>query len=301
MTTVSFAYAIILPIFAILIGIIIFFAVREGRTWVYWGAGWAGLLLIIFLVLGFGFKWFPDTPDDTCPDGVPCFCEAYQTGDVIKQPESVWSDLSFIAAGLFILFLAGAPNSSPDNPMVDPTSFFPFLLGLIAIFMGPASMFFHASIKSWGGWFDSMSIMFWMIFSLIYSITRVWRWSTVTFWLVFLGLVTAMGIIDIWPSLRQIGYYFFGGVWGVFDLFIVIRAMGSSPFKGVTRTWWKYGLILGTFAISMFGFWVFAGGVTTSGCDPTAVIQQHPIFHTLSAFVVLFSYWYFASETRTES
>ena len=299
MDRLTVAYAVFLPIFGGLMVAVVALGIWQKRWQVYVGAGWAALLLIIFLIIGFGFKWFPDTPPDTCPDGVPCFCEAYQTGDVIQQPESVWSDLAFMAAGLFILYLAAAPNASPANPMVDPTSWFPIMLGLIVIFMGPASMFFHASIKSWGGWFDSMSIMFWMIFSLCYSATRLLRWPWWSFLIAWLVLVTIMGLVDIIPSARQFGYYIFGGIWGVLDLIVVIRVISGGTINGVTRTPGWYAAILGTFALSMFGFWVFAGGVTTSGCSPASVFQQHPIFHILSAFVALFSYLYFASETRS--
>ena len=265
----------------------------------YVGAGWAALLLIIFLIVGFGFHWFPSTPDDTCPDGQPCFCEGYQTSDVILQPESVWSDLAFMAAGLLILLVASAPTGSPVNPMVDPKSGFPLLLGLIVIFMGPASMFFHASIKSWGGWFDSMSIMFWMIFSLCYSVMRLLRWPWWTFLIGWLVLVTVMGFVDIIPDARQFGYYIFGGIWGVLDLIVVIRVIQHHAINGVTRSPGWYAAILGTFLASMLGFWIFSGGGTTTWCPTDSFFQPHAVFHILSAFVAFFSYKYFASETRT--
>ena len=293
------AYAVFVPIFGLLMIAIVIMAIRQRRWQVYVGAGWAAALLILVLIPGFGFKWFPDTPDASCPDGQPCFCEGYQTGDVIAQPESVWSDLAFMAAGLLILYLAFAPNNNPANPLVDPGSGLPLLLGLIVIFMGPASMLFHASIKSWGGWFDSMSIMLWMIFSLCYSATRLLRLAWGWFVLAFVLLVTVMGLVDLNPDLRQFGYYIFGGLWGVLDLIVSICTIQHQPINGVSRSPGWYAATLGTFAVSMIGFWIFSGGGTTTWCPTDSWFQPHAVFHILSAFVALFSYQYFASETRT--
>jgi hypothetical protein len=301
------AYALLLPIFGGLMIAILIMAIRKRRWWVYIGFGWAVLLLIVFFILGFGPKWFIDfnnpnhPPDLTKP---PEFCEGYQLDPHIQQVESVWSDLAFMAAGLFILYLAQGATAGGPNPMVDTTSGYPFMLGMIVIFMGPASMFFHASITDWGGWFDSMSIMLWMIFSLCYSLVRIFRLHWGWFLLGFAVLVIAIGIVDAAASdARVVGYLVFGGLWGVLDLFVVIYgspALVNRPIKGVRRNGWWYLATLGTFILSMLAFWIFAGGVSSRGCPAAeSWFQPHPIFHILSAFVTLFSYKYFASEVRT--
>ncbi len=299
MSRLIVSYGVFLPVFGIMMIIIVMLGIRDRRWQVSVGAGWAALLLILVFVLGFGFKWFPDTPADSCPDGQPCFCEGYQTGDVILQPESFWSDLAFMVVGLLILYLAAKPNAAPANPMVDPKSGFPLMLGLIVIFMGPGSMLFHGSIKSWGGWFDSMSIMFWMIFSLAYSITRLLRLQWGWFLLMWSVPVVIVGLVDIIPEARQVGYFIFGGAWGVLDLVVAIRSMNGKPTGGVLRQPGWYAVTLGIFAFSMLGFWIFSGGGTTSLCPTDSLFQPHAVFHILSACVALFGFTYFATETRT--
>ncbi|MBI1257309.1 MAG: hypothetical protein GC204_07550 [Chloroflexi bacterium] len=317
MSRLLVAYGVFLPVFGIMMIIIVILGIRDRRWQVYVGAGWAALLLTAVFVLGFVFKWFPDTPPDTCSDGQPCFCEGYQGNSttvtqpdgtvviqtdpntVILQPESFWSDLSFMVVGLLILYLAAKPNATPANPMEDPKSGFPLMLGLIVIFMGPGSMLYHASIKSWGGWFDSMSIMFWMIFSLAYSITRLLRLQWGWFALMWSVPVVIIGLVDIIPEARQVGYFVFGGAWGVLDLIVAIRSMQNQTTGGVLRHPGWYAVTLGTFAFSMLGFWIFSGGGTTSLCPTDSFFQPHAVFHILSACVALFGFTYFATETRT--
>jgi hypothetical protein len=109
------------------------------------------------------------------------FCEPIQRGGV-KQPWATWSDLSFVAAGLWLLWFFryfGTPGSSnsrtttvrftADNPMIT-IGWLSVAYGLIVIFMGPPSMWFHASMHDLGGWFDSISVVAWLMFNAVYVV-----------------------------------------------------------------------------------------------------------------------------------
>lgn len=323
------------PLFGLMVALLIL-AIRRGgpgRWPVVIGFGWAAGLLIILAIAAFGFHWgqslstqampHPKNPDT----GIYEFCEgyqpqvAYETGtvgpshpnDPIAQPQSVMADLGFMAAGLFVLYLfSAARRGVPDNPMVDArslnprksSSWYPMGLGLLIIAMGPASMLYHATITAWGGWFDAMSIIVWMIFSLCYSVQQLIRrpWTWIAF-IVALGvLATVMGgvvTIKNFPSVAA--YLVFGLSWGFLELAVVIRAARvHKPINGVVRDWRWFVALLSVFLGSMLFFWIFSGGspLVKLCAGPYSLYQAHAWYHMLSGVVTLLGYVYFASETR---
>ena len=169
-----------LPFGALCVGLIIALPIAvEADYWVP-TLIWTAALAAFMLIMG-AAGWLPNTDDDAAyAAGEIVFCEGYETG-AIKQPVAVWTDLAFVAAGLTVVLAAGIRSPAGLNPMADPASVIPLVYGLIAIFMGPASAVFHASMKDWGGWFDNMSIIIWAAFSLSYTLARVgvaaWDWN----------------------------------------------------------------------------------------------------------------------------
>ena len=106
--------------FGVMMALIVFLGVRRevGHRWpVIVGAIWAvALLFVVIVIVGLSLHWGEDlTVPHPYEDGKPEFCEGYQPRDgydpvvsigpskpnaVIAQPESVWSDLGFMTAGL---------------------------------------------------------------------------------------------------------------------------------------------------------------------------------------------------------
>jgi len=322
------------PLFGLMVAILILAIRRGGRSkWpVIIGFSWAVALLLVVFIAGFGFHWgqsltdrampHPNNPDTHKPE----FCEGYQpqTGydpvvsigpsllnDPIAQPHSVLADLGFMTAGLFVLYLFSAPRQGvPANPMIDARSWNPFEsgswypmgLGLLIIAMGPASMVYHATISEWGGWFDAMSIIVWMIFSLCYSVQQLirWRWTWIFFIVVFGGLAILMGYVAAQPGFSSLPAYLgFGLTWGVLELVVVILAAANKPIHGVVRSWRWFVVMLGVFVVSMVFFWILCGGgPSTALCaGPYSLYQAHAWYHILSGGVTLLGYLYFASET----
>src|SRR4029079_11174532 len=127
-----------------------------------------------------------------------------------------------------------------DNPMIQ-VGWLTIMYGRIVIFMGPPSMWFHASMKEWAGWFDSMSVVAWLFFNACY----VWHaicaamWGkgrgvsrTTTILCMWLCCVVAMGIIGwFFPHARLAFYFISGGSWGLGELLYLILGLACS---GVT-------------------------------------------------------------------
>jgi hypothetical protein len=257
-----------------------------------------------------------------CPAGQTAvfpFCEPIQFGG-IKQPWATWSDLSFIAAGLWILWLfhyfarEGTTSSgttfismSADNPMIT-IGVLSITYGMIAIFMGPPSQWFHASMKDWAGWFDSMSVGVWLSFNAVYVLYMVVfaMWGngrgvvrTITVMCVWAGLLVIFGIVGINPKSRLFIYLISGGLWGVAEVIYIFVAAFA---RGVTyrRTWWLFIINVSLLAVTM-GLWVlFNDEIVTTACEGRKDFPGHAVFHILASFSTILTFFSFASERRVE-
>jgi hypothetical protein len=265
----------------------------------------------------------PDIPDGSfCPPGeqpVFPFCEPIRPDAAVKQPAATWSDLSFIAAGLWLLWFfqyfartgtgswgGTTVTTTADNPMITP-GWLSIAYCLIVIFMGPPSMWFHASMRDWAGWFDSMSVVFWLMFNALYVLYTLafamWgrgrgiaRPATVL--LSWVGLVGFLGILGAADSdLRLAGYFISGGLWGLAEVaYLFATLSGDVKYR---RTWWLFVLNVGVLAVTMT-VWVFFndGIVSATACQGRESFPGHALFHILASISTVLTFMSFASERK---
>lgn len=258
-----------------------------------------------------------------CPRGqtpVFPFCEAFQHG-AVKQPWATWSDLSFVAAGLWLLWLFqyfGRPGTTTtggtdsisismtaDNPMIT-IGWLSITYCFIVIFMGPPSMWYHASMKEWAGWFDSMSVVIWLMFNAVYVgyalIFAMWGKrrgaERPIFVLLTWGLfVIVYGIIAAkWPHARLYLYFASGGPWGIVEvIYIFVAAFASGVIY--RRTWWLFISNLVLLAVTM-GIWMAFNDnvVHATTCQGHEGFPGHALFHILASFSTMLTFFSFASE-----
>lgn len=248
--------------------------------------------------------WCPPGPASEseawcAPSWTPRFlyCEQFSSGWV-AQPQSTWSDLAFVVSGLVILLWVsiegGRTRRRTDNPFRYP-SLYSVAYGLIAIFMGPASMFLHASMKSWAGWFDNYSILLWLGFCGMYTTMRAARWrgtaADVFFALLYAAIMVGLGVFSALVGFRDIMVYVLGAAWGTAEIVFLIVSH-TQRRQGRTEGW-----IIATVGalVAAFVFWGLwqAGG---PGCDPAGAFQGHAWWHVLAALATFFSFLYFRSE-----
>jgi len=252
-----------------------------------------------------------------CPAGqltVFPFCERIQTGKV-KQPWATWSDLSFVAAGLWLFWFLSfskatettrmAGNPPTDNPM-QMIGGLSIVYCMVVVFMGPPSQWYHASMKEWAGWFDSMSVVIWLSFNAVYvtyMLFTMWGIGRQTertilvlvIWLVFVGIC---GAVAINPAART-PLYFVGGVpWGLAELAYLICAGAGRKRIKFRRDWWWIAINVGILGPTMiiWGFW--NDSLAKTGCVGRASFPGHAVFHIMASFSCVMTFISFRSEKR---
>lgn len=265
----------------------------------YVGCGWALLLLLIFIV--FALSGWSDLGlgNDTClkvsatGQYDDCYCEAFSQG-LVKQVANTYSDLSFIIVGLLLLVIIGRDSEKghPANPNpMNSGTWMAVLFGLVIIFMGPASMYFHASFTRWGGFLDSTSMFFLLAFIIGYDIRQItsnkaWLWAS---WLIA-GIILAvfMLLAVIWSAQATVFFAIMVFVTLGFELPIWFWLKIKRDFKPL--------LGFAGFFVSAFVIWLLShtGGKL---CLPDSIwLQGHAYWHILSAVAMGFLFWYFRTE-----
>lgn len=217
------------------------------------------------------------------------YCEAPR-GGMIKQPSNTWSDLGFVLAGLGILaYLSLRGDTSEKNPMVVAT-FFSVLYGCLVIWLGPGSMFLHASLKVWGAWLDNLSMNMFVAFFIAYDVMRATQAPLWVFLVIYLVLVVGLGILTWFVEWGPLGIVTFLGL-------IVLATVGEVLVANADHlrrevTWLIIGLV--HFGVA-FLFWFFSR-TGKPMCKPHSLGQGHAVWHILSALATVYFYLYLHSE-----
>lgn len=275
-----------------------------GSTW-GWVGGLFAIVLLLALYAAYMANWdIPPWLANLGPvnlndeDTHETHGEAIILGNrKVRQPLSTWSDLGFILFGMMILLLLGYSPGPPNNPMIAPSvnavSGIAILYGLIVIFMGPGSMYYHASMRHWGGLLDNLSMYLWALFVLVYDLARVARFDDWVFYLIFVLAVIAIFALRFF--LPGSGTLIFGILVAGYIVFGLIVLYGQ--LNGVVREqgWFWAGMI--SFALAML-FWILSNDkpVKVPWLTGESVIQGHAVFHLLSALTTFFVFFYLRSE-----
>jgi hypothetical protein len=295
-------------------------------------ASGVGALFGILAVTG----WTPLGGPNHCIETGRCYCEAFDGGvqavraglPGVRQWANTWSNLVPIFSGLGLALVCAYDRAG--NRLAKSTQeltwghYYPVIFMLIIGFMGPGSMFFHASITHGGGLIDNLSMLLFVWFLLAYGVAvrtdgvrashrhaRFWRLVKGRavhegryrrFLLVFIGGVTvSMGLL--WAGLYEAG-------WGLYlilpvALFPLVegyrmwrgsRAIGrTTPTQAGLRSHqvgWFFGAGVLSFAVALLTW--FTGHQAGEGlCDPASRLQWHALWHVLANLTAVMLFLHF--------
>jgi len=172
-------------------------------------------------------------------------------------------------------------------------------------------MWLHASMKAWGGWLDTMSVVIWLGFNAVYVVHALCftLWGKgrgparpIAILSVTTVLVVGFGVLlSMAPDASLLGYFVAGGVWGVGEIVYVLVA-AFAPGVVYRRTWWMLVVNLALLGVTM-GLWSLFNDdvVSAQDCWAREGIPGHAIFHILASLSTVWTFMHFASERRLKT
>lgn len=162
----------------------------------------------------------------------------------------------------------------------------------VVLFLGLGSMWFHASLTTWGGILDALSIYAFVAFLVVFSLRRLYISSTL-FWLGYWFLVAALTIVHAFAQPR----------YEETSMLLVIASL--LAYSLLELQIWRTGLTRSGSSSSRFWWCAFVSGLVAAVfwglsqtgkllCNPASHFQPHGIiWHPLAGVgaVLLFFYW----------
>lgn len=245
---------------------------------------WLAFLAIIGalqLITGLEVDWTTWKPATCMPN--ECFCE-HLRDDWIRQPANTWSNMGFVLVGLLII-ARPMPKTDTDAPLRDNWRF-RVAYGLMAMFIGLGSWWYHASMSFAGQWFDVMGMYLLPTFLVAYNGVRLGRIAMRGFLSAWLLVNALLGLMLAFAA--QLRRPVFAALLAI--LFASELYTGKKRIAVLTTKWLWSALF--TFAVA-WGIWnLDRHGIV---CDPHSLAQGHAVWHLLCAVSTWLLYRYYCS------
>jgi hypothetical protein len=266
---------------------------------------------LIFVAAG-----WPGAPDP-CVRDTPnsCYCEAFEasavyartaSGDLVgvtrpgvRQKANTWFNLYALGTSLIVaLTVAADRKRAPAANVMRSRSPIPDVYVFAVLFLGLGSMWFHASIKRWGGAVDGMSMYVYAAFPPAYTALRLGGGS-VAFWAVYAPSVIVMTTIHalaIVPSWLLIGVLVLAYL--VLEVWLWVRRGAFAQGRPLTMALW-IAAVACILVATLFWLLSQTGGPL---CDPDSILQPHALlWHPLAGAMAVCLYFYWRAETAPRS
>jgi hypothetical protein len=274
------------------------------RGFIVWAGG---IVLVLGTFLIFVAAGWPGEKN-SCMNDRPnsCYCEAFNTHDAIsgapgvRQPVNTWFNLYSILTSLLVAVVVyiDRRNGTGGNPMRSD-SWYPDIYIFAVQFLGLGSMWFHASMKEWGGITDQMSMFVFAAFLIFYTVRRLWNeaWPFCVFYPLTVIINTIIGALvpgkftSLFLILILVAAYLFFEVW-----MWKRNNWAWAQGKLLTQVLWISAVVA---IIAATIFWALSqtGGAL---CDPNSGFQPHGLlWHPLAGVMAVLLYFYWREDEQS--
>ena len=224
-----------------------------------------------------------------------CFCEAFQRGAIV-QPFSSYSNVWYVLAGLGIIASAKIyfPGDAQRTNLLIRQPSYIISYGIVAIFIGLTSFFYHISLTLVGRWADYMGMYAFASFAVVYNLTRLrivrgWLFA-ITYAVINFGLAVPMMAISSLEFKRAL---LLGTILTIIGLEGIIHLARHPPRL-------RY-----VFFVSALGVMAAATGINLLDenglwCSHTSLWQWHAVWHFLTTVSISLLFLYYRTEDDGE-
>jgi hypothetical protein len=260
------------------------------------GIAAAALLSAFLAFVWWGWPGDPDSCTLTDPNG--CFCEAFDVHAVrigaggVRQASNTWFNLYAVATASLVAVQVSVDRRRDHNAVIAP-GVIPDVYVFVVLFLGLGSMWFHGSLKEWGGIVDALSMYLFTAFLIAFAAYRLHP-SVALFWITYLSVVVVASILHVVLNRPGTSVILIAAQvipYLVLELLVWLRRVRpQAPARWLGGLWW-FGAA--TSIVAAIVFWLLSqtGGLL---CDPATIWQPHGVaWHPLAGVtaVLLFYYW----------
>jgi len=273
------------------------------RGFIVWGAG---IVLVLGSFLIFVAAGWPGAVNSCVKSKTVdnCYCEAFSHAQAIsgapgvRQPVNTWFNLYSIFTSLLVAVFVYLDRRDGDssNP-IRSDSWLPDLYIFAVQFLGLGSMWFHGSIKQWGGVTDQLSMFIYAAFLIFYTVRRLWNaeWAFWVFYPLTVILNTIIAALSSYDNISLVLILILVAAYLVFEVWMWKRKDWQwAQGKTITRVLWIFAVVA-ILAATLFWKLSQTGGPM---CDPKSGFQPHGLlWHPLAGVMAVLLYFYWREDT----
>lgn len=266
-----------------------------------------GAAAVLVPFLAFVLLGWPGAAD-VCTCSVPngCYCEGFSLADAqshrggVRQPVNTWSNLYALVTALIVALRVQADRrTGAQSNLIRSTARIPDLYVFVVLFLGLGSMWFHASLKSWAGAIDGLSMYAFAAFLIWFTALRLGL-SRRLFWLgypVTVGSFTVLGAL--WDWQYKSALLIVGLVLVYLALEVAVWASRRTVLMGraLPRALWA-GAVASIVVATVFWSLSQTGGPL---CSTDSLLQLHGlVWHPLAGAMAVLMYFFWREDTAAQ-
>ncbi|MEP6481560.1 MAG: ceramidase domain-containing protein [Rhodoglobus sp.] len=208
-----------------------------------------------------------------------CFCEA-PLASIPKQLADSFSSLAFVFLGVWTLLATRGPAVGTPERRLTP------LFGIVFVFIGASSFFYHSTLSFFGQFLDIFSMYAFGILLAIGALYRARKLRGAPAIMIFVALSAIFAVVQyLLPDARRVLFaaLLLPGI--ILELTPFIT--GFSPRSPRVRfIYWGVGTLVVAYVI-----WLL--DQNPAFCDSGSLLQGHAVWHVLtaiSAFLIVAHY-----------